>query len=108
MEIGYVLLLNTFYLQLYSSFCHKFEPRWILNCKNNTDRAYFFTHSQKTQNKLCLDSHVLIEQSLDNAFMQVLLLHWNYYLLYPIKEKIDLLTVDICTQEIHQTLDQYS
>lgn len=68
----------------------------------------FFTHTQKTQNKLCLDLHVLIEQSLDNAFMQVLLLHWNYYLLYPIKEKIDLLTVDICTWEIHQTLDQYS
>lgn len=108
MEIGYVLLLNNFYLQLYSSFCHKFEPRWILNCKNNTVRAYFFTHTQKTQDKLCLDSHVLIEQSLDNAFMQVLLLHWNYYLLYPIKEKIDLLTLDIYTWEIHQTLDQYS
>ena len=108
MEIGYVLLLSTFYLQLYSSFCLKFEPRWILNCKNNTVCAYFFTHTQKTQNKLCLDSHILIEQSLDNAFMQVLLLHWNYYLLYPIKEKIDLLTVDIYTWEINQTLDRYS
>ena len=49
-----------------------------------------------------------MEQSLDNAFMQVLLLHWNYYLLYPIKEKIDLLTVDIYTWEINQTLDRYS
>lgn len=71
--------------------------------KQHSPCLFFHTHT-----KLCLDSHELIEQSLDNAFMQVLLLHWNYYLLYPIKEKIDLLTVDICTWEIHQTLDQYS
>lgn len=60
----------------------------------------FFTHTQKTQSKLCLDEHV--GGSLDNAFSQVLLLHRKYYLFYPIKEKIDLLTVDICTWEIHQ------
>lgn len=61
----------------------------------------FFTHTQKkTWSKLCLDEHV--EGSLDNAFTQVLLLHRKYYLLNPFKEKIDLLTVDICTWEIHQ------
>lgn len=65
----------------------------------------FLTHThihthKGSQSKLCLDKH--LEWSWENVFTQVLLPHRNYYLLYPIKEKIDLLTVGIRTWEIRQ------
>ena len=47
----------TFIICNFIVFCHKFELKWVLHCKNNTVHAYF-SHTHNSWRELCLDEHV--------------------------------------------------